>query len=186
MSPLYDVLEGPNYTFSGRDQALSVHYDGSSERFRSESDYDEPANQGACAMIGLPSKARENDATYETVDKGRNPKSVMKDASKCPTLENSVEYCYSYSVANQELSSEVNKNTPHEVPNRQGPVYHELERPNTEYKDLQSSSAAGKKGDGAMRDIDPSGYQPLNKATRSFYHPLKKTTKPPQRAFTRT
>ena len=171
-APIYHVLEEPNNTSPRKDQALSVHYEQSAERFRSESDYDDRAQQGMRTMIGSSSSARENDTQYETVDKVRNPKRFMNDISNCPTLDNSVEYCYSYNVANRDLSLEVRKNRQHEVPNEQGPKYHVLERPNNGYQSLERSQA-----DGAYkptRNIEPSNYQDLDQTTQSFYHPLKK------------
>ena len=194
---LYHVLEGPNDTSPGlaippndtspeKDQAVSFHYERSSTHTRADSVYDEPAEQGSYATICPTTKARENDVQYEAVGKDCNHKGVMYDTSNSASLNNSVDYCYSYSVANEDIRL-------HEDPNGQRTGYHVLENPNTGYQALENSAAKEKSSDGAVtasgyeltRGIDPSDYLPLNKTTQSFYHPLEKTSELPRRAFTR-
>jgi len=180
---LHHVLEGPNDT--SPDQAIPPN-----ERWpthtRADSVYDEPAENESYATICPTAKARENDVQYEAVGKDRNPKGVMYDTSNSASLNNSVDYCYSYSVANEEIRL-------HEDPNGQSIGYHVLENPNAGYQALENSAAKEKSSDGAVaasgyeltRGIDPSDYLPLNKTTQSFYHPLKKTNELARRAFTR-
>ncbi|KAL9959607.1 hypothetical protein ACROYT_G032942 [Oculina patagonica] len=173
-TPLYHVLEGPDSTDTSREQALSVHYEQSSERLRSDSDYDEPVLNEVRSAIGSPSKARENEAVYEEA----NPKGFTDAASSSNTLDD--EYCYSYTTPDQNQDG---KNGPHEVPKTDGPFYHALEGPNAGYQAPERPHADGYT---PMAGItESSGYQPLKKSTRSVYQPLKKTNEPLRRAFTR-
>lgn len=176
---LYHVLEEPDSTDTSREQALSVHYEQSSERLRSDSDYDEPVLNETRSAIGSPLKARENEAVYEDA----NPKGFTDVASSSNTLDADDEYCYSYTTADQNPPTKDGKNGPHEVPKTEGPFYHALERPNAGY---QAPERPHVDGYTPMDGItESSGYQPLKKSTRSVYQPLKKTNEPLRRAFTR-
>lgn len=179
---LYHVLEGPDRTGTSRDQALSAHYERSSERFRSDSDYDEPVLRGARAAIG---SARENEAAYEAIGEDRDLEVFASAASNSKTLDNSDEYCYSYTTAEQRIPLQQDKNRPrpHEAPKTDAHFYHPLEGPNAGYQALEGTPANGYKP--MAGKTEQSGYQPLQKSTRSVYQPLKKTNEPPRRAFTR-
>ena len=160
-------------------QALSALNEQSSERPRTDSDYDEPVLKGACAAIGSQSKGREKEAVYEDA----NPKRLTDAAGSSDTLDGNDEYCYSYTT---DLSLKDEKSRQHEGPKTDGPLYHSLEGPNTGYEALEGAPATTI-GYTPMEGVtELSGYQPLQKATRSVYQPLRKTTtEPPRRAFTR-
>ena len=161
------------------DRALSAHNEQSSERFRSDSDYDEPVLNEARAAIGSQSKRRENEAVYEDA----NPKRSTDAAGSNDTLDNNDEYCYSYT---SDLPLKDEKRGSHEGPKTDDPFYHSLEVPHAGYQALEGTPAATN-GYTSMEGVtELSGYQPLQKSTRSVYQPLrKKTTEPPRRAFTR-
>lgn len=180
-TPLYHVLEGPDRTDTIRDQALSVHYEQSSERFRSDSDYDEPALKEARAAIGSPSKGREKEPVYEDPI----PKRLTDAASSSDILDDNDEYCYSYTTAVQNVPLKHEKSRPHEGPKTDGSFYHSLEGPNAGYQALEGTPAATN-GYTPMEGItELSSYQLLQKSTRSVYQPLRKTTESPRRAFTK-
>lgn len=171
-SPLYQVLEGPNDLTTNDTQELSAHTERSPRRFRSDSDYDEPSDRAARRVVGLAVNAKKNDIQYEVIDKNRNPRRIINGQK---ALENNVEYSCSYSVANEDLSIEVSKKHQQEVPNRQDPRYHVLERPDTQYQGLERETREDSYEQ--MRDLNPSDYQALDETTQSFYHPLKKNDK---------
>ena len=175
-SPLYQVLEGPNDLTTNDTQELSAHTERSPRRFRSDSDYDEPSDRAARPVVGLAVNAKKNDTQSEIIVKNRNPRRIINGQQ---ALENSVEYSYSYSVANENLSIEVSKKNHQEVPNRQDPRYHVLERPNTQYQGLERETRDNSHEQ--MRDLNPSDYQALDETTQSFYHPLKKNDKSSQK-----
>lgn len=133
-SPLYHVLEGPKDLTTNETQELSARTESSLKRFRSDSDYDEPSDRAAGPVVGLAVNAKKNDSQYEVINKNSNPRRIINGHQ---ALENSVEYSCSYSVANEDLSIEVSKKNQQEVPNRQDPRYHVLERPNTQYQGLE-------------------------------------------------
>ena len=178
-TPLYHVLEGPNGTGTIMDRALSSQNEQSSERLRSDSDYDEPVLKGARESIGSSSKGRENEAVYEDA----NPKRFTDAAASNDALENNDEYCYSYTT---DLPLKDEKSRAHEGPKTDNPFYHSLEGPNAGYQALEGTPAPSN-GYTPMEGIaELSGYQPLQKSTRSVYQPLRKiTTEAPRRAFTR-
>ena len=175
-SPLYQVLEGPNDLTTNDTQELSAHTERSLRRFRSDSDYDEPSGRAARRVVGLAVNAKKNDTQYESIDKNRNPRRIINGQQ---AFENSVEYSCSYSVANEDLSIEVGKKNQQEVPNRQDPRYHVLERPNTQYQGLERETRDDSYEQ--MRHLNPSDYQALDETTQSFYHPLKKSDKSSQK-----
>ena len=169
-SPLYHVLEGPNYTSARKDHA--------STSFPSDPDYDDPTDQST------RSKEHENDShLYEPVREHRSQKNCIYDTSNCVAFDDSG-YSYSYNVANEDLSLRVKQNSLHEDPNTQSHIYHVLENPNSGY---QAPEAEKEKSEDnsyeEMRDIDPTDYLPLNKAGQSVYQPLKKTNGAPRRDF---
>ena len=170
-TPLYYVLEGPNVPSPSNNQASSAEYEQPSEGLLSDS------------------KTRDNvSQLYEDVD-GQSTRNVLYQPSNDDAPDNSNDYCYSYSVANEDLTLRVNKNRPHEDPNSQKNGYQALEGSNAGYQAPENSADKEKLGGGGyevMRDIDPSGYLPLKKPTQTqtFYQPLKKTSEPPQRAYT--
>ena len=153
-------------------QELSAHTERSPRRFRSDSDYDEPSDRAARPVVGFAVNAKKNVTQYEIIDKNRNPRRIINGQQ---ALENSVEYSYSYSVANENLSIEVSNKNQQEVPNRQDPRYHVLERPNNLYQGLERETRDNSHEQ--MRDLNPSDYQALDETTQSFYHPLKKNDK---------
>ena len=167
-SPLYQVLEGPNDLTTNDTQELSAHTERSPRRFRSDSDYDEPSGRAARRVVGLAVNAKKNDT--------RNPRRIINGQQ---AFENSVEYSCSYSVANEDLSIEVGKKNQQEVPNRQDPRYHVLERPDTQYQGLERETRDDSYEQ--MRDLNPSDYQALDETTQSFYHPLKTSDKSSQK-----
>ena len=178
-TPLYHVLEGPDGTGTILNQALSALNEQSIERPRTDSDYDEPVLKGACAANGSQSKGREKEAVY----KGANSTMLTDAAGSSDTLDGNDEYCYSYTT---DLSLKDEKSKPHEGPKTDGPLYHSLEGPNAGYEALKGVQATTN-GYTSMEGLTgSSGYQPLQKATRSVYQPLRKTTtEAPRRAFTR-
>lgn len=161
------------------DRALSGQNEQSSERFRSDSDYDEPVLKEERAAIGSPSKGRKKEAVYED----SNLKRFTDAAGSSDTLDNNDEYCYSYTT---DLPLKDEKSRPHEDPKTNGPLYHSLEGPNAGYQALEGKPAPTN-GYTPMEGVtELSGYQPLQKPTRSVYQPLRKTTtETPRRAFTR-
>ena len=162
-TPLYLVLEGPARTDTIRDQALSVHNEQSSERFRSDSDYDEPVLKEACAAIRLPSKGRKKEAVYEN----QNPKRLTDAASSSDILDDNDEYCYSYTTAVQNVPLKDEKGGP----KTDGILYQSLDGPNTEYQALESTPAPTN-GYTPMEGItELNAYQPLQKSTRLVYQP---------------
>ena len=175
-SPLYHVLEGPNDLTTNETQELSAHTESSPKRLRSDSDYDEPSDRAVLPVVGLAVNAKKNDTQYEIIDKNRNPRRIINGQQ---ALENSVEYSCSYSVANEDLSIEVSKTNQQEVPNRQDPRYHVLERPDTQYQGLERETRDDSYEQ--MRVLSPSDYQALDETTQSFYHPLKKNNKSSQK-----
>ena len=172
-SPLYQVLEGPNDLTTNDTQELSAHTESSPRRFRSDSDYDEPSDRAVRPVVGLAVNAKKNDSQSEIIVKNRIPNRRIIYGQQA--LENSVEYSYSYSVANENLSIEVSNKNQQEVPNRQDPRYHVLERPNTHYQGLERETSDDSYEQ--MRVLNPSDYQALDETTQSFYHPLKKNDK---------
>ena len=168
-SPLYHVLEGPNDLITNDTQELSAHTERSPGRFRSDSDYDEPSDRAARPVVGLSVNSKKNDTQSEIIAKNRIPRRIINGQQ---ALENSVEYSCSYSVANEDLSIEVSKKNQQEVPNRQDPRYHVLERPDTQYQGLERETRDDPYEQ--MRVLNPSDYQALDETTQSFYHPLKK------------
>lgn len=177
--PFYHVLEEPDSAATSREQVLSVHYEQASERLRVDSDYEEPVLQEARAAMGLPSKARENEAVYETA----NPKEPCNVASSSNTLDYSDEYCYSYTTPDQDLALKYGENRPQEAPKNEDPNYRALEGPNAGYQATEKAPANGYTSMEGTTEL--SGYQPLKKSARSVYQPLKKTNQQPRRAFTR-
>ena len=175
-SPLYHVLEGPNDLTTNETQELSAHTESSPKRFRSDSDYDEPSDRAALPVVGLAVNAKKNDTQYEVIDKNPNPRRIINGQQ---AFENSVEYSCSYNVANEDLSIEVSKKNQQEVPNRQDPRYNVLERPNTQYQGLERETRDDSYEQ--MRVLNPSDYQALDETTQSFYYPLKKNDKSPQK-----
>ena len=177
-TPLYQVLEGPDGTGTIMDRALSGQNEQSSERFRSDSDYDEPVLKEAREAIGSPSKGREKEAVYEDA----NLKRFTDAAGRSDILDNNDEYCYSY-MADIPLKDE--KRRTHD-PKTDGSLYHSLEAANAGYQAIEGTPAPTN-GYTPMEGVtELSGYQPLQKSTRSVYQPLRKTTtEPPRRAFTR-
>lgn len=178
-APYYHVLEQPDGTNTIREQVLSVPYEKSSERLRSDSDYDEPVLKETRSAIGPPSKARENEGIYEDPD----PKGFINAASSSNTLDDNDEYCYSYTIADQNLPLKDGKNRPHEAPKTESSAYHALEGPNAGYQFPERAPADDYTPMAGVKELG--GYQPLQKSTRSVYQPLKKTNEPPRRAFTR-
>ncbi|XP_020631612.1 uncharacterized protein LOC110068563 [Orbicella faveolata] len=178
-TPLYQVLEGPYGMGTIMDRALSGQNEQSSERFRSDSDYDEPVLKEERAAIGSPSKGRKKEAVYEDA----HLKRFTDAAGSSDTLDNNDEYCYSYTT---DLPLKDEKSRPHEDPKTNGPLYHSLEGPNAGYQALEGKPAPTN-GYTPMEGVtELSGYQPLQKPTRSVYQPLRKTTtETPRRAFTR-
>ena len=176
-SPLYQVLEGPNDLTTNDTQELSAHTESSPRRFRSDSDYDEPSDRAVRPVVGLAVNAKKNDSQSEIIVKNRIPNRRIIYGQQA--LENSVEYSYSYSVANENLSIEVSNKNQQEVPNRQDPRYHVLERPNTHYQGLERETSDDSYEQ--MRVLNPSDYQALDETTQSFYHPLKKNDKSSQK-----
>lgn len=170
------MLEGPNDLITNDTQEFSAHTEHSPGRFRSDSDYDEPSDRAARPVVGLPVNAKKNDTQYEIIDKNRTPRRIINGQQ---ALENSVEYSCSYSVANEDLSIEVSNKNQQEVPNRQDPRYHVLERPNTQYQGLERETRDDSYEQ--MRVLNPSDYQALDETTQSFYHPLKKNDKSSQK-----
>lgn len=164
------MLEGPNNTSARTDQA--------STSFPSDPDYDDPADQ--CTR----SKARENDShLYEPVRERRNHKNFIYDTSNCVAFDNSG-YSSSYNVASEDLSLKVKEKILYEDSNAQSHIYNVLENPNAGYQ--APEAAKEKSGDNnheEVRDIDPTGYLPLNKAGQSVYQPLKRTNGAPRREF---
>lgn len=178
-TPVYQVLEGPDGTGTIMDRALSGPSEQSSERFRSDSDYDEPMLKEARGAIGSPSKRRDKEAVYEDA----NPKTFTDAAGRSDTLGNDDEYCYSY-TADIPLKDE--KSRAHRDPKTDGHLYHYLEGPNAGYQALEGTTAPTNSYTPMEGSTELSGYQPLQKSTRSVYQPLRKTTtEPPRRAFTR-
>lgn len=175
-TPLYHVLEGPDGTGTIMDRALSSNNEQTSERFRSDSDYDEPVLNKARGAIASLSKVREVEAVYEDA----NTKRFTDAATSSDTND---EYCYSYTT---DLPLKDEKSRPHEDPKTQSSLYHSLEGPNSGYHALEGTSAPAN-GYTPMEGVkELSGYQPLQKSTRSVYQPLRKTaTEAPRRAFTR-
>ena len=178
-TPLYHVLEGPDGTGTIMDRALSSNNDQTSERFRTDSDYDEPALNEACEGIVSSPKGREKEAVYEEA----NAKRFTDTAASSDTLDNNDEYCYSYTT---DLPLKDEKGRPHEDSKTHNPLYYSLEDPNAGYQALGGTPAPAN-GYTPMEGVtELSGYQPLQKATRSVYQPLRKTTtEAPRRAFTR-
>ena len=181
-TPIYHVLEDPNMAATSGNPALSAHSQRSTDRLRSDSDYDEPVIRGALPAIFPPSKARENEAAYETITEHRNPSGITFNVSN-KTLENDDEYCYSYTTADQNLRPGNDNDKLNEGPKTQGPYYHSVEGPTTGYQTLEETPESGYLQMAGSAEV--SGYQPLQKSTRSFYQPLKKKNVPPRRAFTR-
>ena len=173
------MLEGPDGTGTIMDRALSSNNEQTSERFRSDSDYDEPVLNEAHEAIASLSKVREKEAVYEEA----NTKRYTDAAASNDTLDNNDEYCYSYTT---DLPLKDEKSRPHEDPKTHGSLYHSLEGPNAGYQALEGTPAP-ENGYTPMEGItELSGYQPLQKSTRSVYQPLRKTTtEAPRRAFTR-
>ncbi|KAJ7351700.1 hypothetical protein OS493_035960 [Desmophyllum pertusum] len=116
----------------------------------------------------------ENEAVYEAISEDRHPEVFANTASNSNTLDNSDEYCYSYTTAEQSLPLEQDKNRPrpHEAPKTDAPFYHALEGPNAGYQALEGTPANGYTP--MAGKTEQSGYQPLQKSTRSVYQPLKK------------
>ena len=167
------MLEESNFPSPSKNQTLSAEYERPSEGLLSDAHYDDTVDQGACAVGNSPSKARDNEPQlYEDVDE-HNTKNVLYEPSN-GDAPNIGDYCYSYSVANEDLTLRVNKNRPQEHPDTQN-VYQPLESSNAGYQAPEKET----RGDGGyevMRDIDPAGYLPLKKPTqeKTFYHPLTK------------
>ena len=148
---------------------MSVHYEQASERPRADSDYEEPVLQEARAAMGLSSKARENEAVYETA----NPKEPSNVASSSDTLDGSDEYCYSYTTPYQNLALKDGESRPQEAPENEDPNYRALEGPNAGYQAIEKTPANGYTPMEGITQL--SGYQPLKKSARTVYQPLKKT-----------
>ena len=151
----------------------------SAECFRSDSDYDKPVLNEVHEAIASLSKVRENEVVYEEA----NTKRLTDAAASNDTLDNNDEYCYSYTT---DLPLKDEKSRPHEDPKTHGSLYHSLEGPDAGYQALEGTPAP-ENGYTPMEGItELSGYQPLQKSTRSVYQPLRKTTtEAPRRAFTR-
>lgn len=166
------MLEGPDGTGTIMDRALSSNNEQTSERFRSDSDYDEPVLNKARGAIASLSKVREVEAVYEDA----NTKRFTDAATSSDTND---EYCYSYTT---DLPLKDEKSRSHEDPKTQGSFYHSLEGPNSGYHALEGTSAPAN-GYTPMEGVkELSGYQPLQKSTRSVYQPLRKTaTEAPRR-----
>ena len=167
------MLEKANFPSPNKNQALSPEYERPSEGLLSDSDYDDAVDQGACAVGNSPSKALDNEPQlYEDVD-GYDTKNILYEPSNGDAPNNGGDYCYMYSVANEDLTR-VNKNRPQEHPETQN-VYQPLESSNAGYRAPEKET----RGDGGyevMRDIDPAAYVPLKKPAQeqTFYYPLKK------------
>lgn len=170
------MLEVPNEITTNDTQELSAHTERSPGHFRSDSDYDQPSDRAARPVVDLAVNAKKNDTQSEIIVKNRNPRRIINGQQ---ALENSVEYSYSYSVANENLSIDVSKKNQQEVPNRQDPRYHVLERPNTQYQGPERETRDDSYEQ--MRVLNPSDYQALDETTQSFYHPLKKNDKSSQK-----
>jgi len=171
---LYHGLEGLDGTSTIINRALSALDEQSSERPRSDSDYEEPELKGACAAIGSQSKGREKEAVYENA----NPAILTDAAGSSDTLDGNDEYCYSYTT---DLSLKDEKSRSDEEPKTDGPLHHSLEgalegapaMTNDDYTPMEGLSELG-------------GYQPLQKPTRPEYQSLRKTTtEAPRGALTR-
>lgn len=161
------------------DRALSSNNGQTSERFRSDSDYDEPVLNKAREAVASLSKVHEKEAVYEDA----NTKRFTDAAASSDSFDNNDEYCYSYTT---ELPLKDEKSRPHEDPKTHGALYHSLEGPNAGYQALEGTPAPANGYTPMEGVVELSGYQPLQKSTRSVYQPLRKTTtEVPRRAFTR-
>lgn len=165
-SPLYHVLENPNMPETNGNFALPARSELSSDRLRSDFDYDEPVFRGVRPAIFPPSEARELEATYETMTENRNAERLADNTSR-NVLENDDEYCYSYTTAYQDQKSEAN-----ERPKIEGPSYCSVESPNTGYQ--APAVTSGGSCTPVAETAEVNSYQPLQKSTSSFYQPLKK------------
>ena len=171
--PLYQVLEGPNDLTTNETQQFPAHTERSLRGFRSDSDYDEPSDRVARPLVGLAvNNAKKNDTQYEIIDKNRNTRRIINGQQG---LENSVEYSCSYAIANENHPIEFSKKNQQEVPNRQDPRYHVLEKPNNQYQGLERKTRDDSYEQ--TRDFNHSDYQALDETTQSFYHPVKKNDK---------
>jgi len=161
-------------------RALSALDEQSSERPRSDSDYEGPVLKGACAAIGSQSKGREKEAVYESA----NPTILTDAAGISDTLDGNDEYCYSYTT---DLSLKDEKSRSDEEPKTDGPLHHSLQGPNAGYEALEGAPAMTNDDYTPMEGLSElSGYQPLQKPTQPVYQSLRKTTtEAPRGAFTR-
>ena len=171
---LYHGLEGLDGTGTIMNRALSALDEQSSERPRSDSDYEGPVLKGACAAIGSQSKGREKEAVYESA----NPTILTDAAGISDTLDGNDEYCYSYTT---DLSLKDEKSRSDEEPKTDGPLHYSLEGA------LEGAPAMTNDDYTPMEDLSElGGYQPLQKATRPVYQSLRKTTtEAPRGALTR-
>ena len=178
-TPLCHGLEGLDETGTIMNPAFWALDEQSSERPRSDSDYEEPVLNGACAAIGSQSKGREKDVVYENA----NPTILTDAAGSSNTLDGNDEYCYSYTT---DLSLKDEKSRSDEGPKTDGPLHHSLEGPNAGYEALEGAQATTN-GYTPMEGLtESSGYQPLQKPTRPVYQSLRKTTtEAPRGAITR-
>ena len=117
------MLEGPDGAGTIMDRALSSNNEKTSERLRSDSDYDEPVLNKAHEAIASLSKVREKEAVYEEA----NTKRCTDAAASNDTLDNNDEYCYSYTT---DLPLKDEKSRPREDPKTRSSLYHSLEGPN--------------------------------------------------------
>ena len=125
-------------------------------------------------VIASLSKGQEKEAVYENV----NFKRFTDAAARSDTLNNNDEYCYSYTT---DLPFKDDKSRPHEDSNTQG-----LENPNAGYQALEDTPASANGYTPLEGATELSGYQLLQKSTRSVYQSLRKiTTEAPRGAFTR-